>query len=407
VRIGIFPVGAGSVGGIHQVGMTMLRALAALPSGDEIAVLTGSGESAPAKQARELGVSTLTLPPARNLPQRALDRGRLALGQRPGVRSNLDRTGRRPRLTKMLRAERVELMVYPWPTAVSFEAGIPYVLAVHDLQHRLQPEFPEVSANGEWERREYVFRNGIRNAAVVVAESATGKEDILSLYGDTGIAPDRVKVLPYLPATAPGPVSADERRRVRDEHGLAARYLFYPAQFWPHKNHVNVVETLALLPADVELVLSGSHEGTLREETFAAVIGTARRRGLEARVRYIGYAPDSDMPALYAEAAALVMPTFFGPTNIPILEAWAVGCPVVTSDIRGVRDQAGDAAVLVDPRSPESIADGVRRTLEDEGLRAALAERGRRRIEAYTFEDYCRGLTDIVESAKEWIPSST
>ena len=73
-------------------------------------------------------------------------------------------------------------------------------MAIHDLQHRLQPEFPEVSANGEWERREYRFRNGARYATLLLADSEVGKEDLLNFYGPYGVTPDRVKVLPFIPA---------------------------------------------------------------------------------------------------------------------------------------------------------------------------------------------------------------
>ena len=106
------------------------------------------------------------------------------------------------------------------------------------------------------------------------------------------------------------------------------------------------------------------------------------------------------MSGLYAEAAALVMPTFFGPTNIPVLEAWALGCPVLTSDIRGIREQVRDAAMLVDPRSIESLADGISRLWTDERLAQALARRGRRRLAAYTPADYRRRLIEILEEGK-------
>jgi glycosyltransferase involved in cell wall biosynthesis len=89
------------------------------------------------------------------------------------------------------------------------------------------------------------------------------------------------------------------------------------------------------------------------------------------------------------------MPAFF-----PVLEAWAVGCPVLTSDLRGIREPCADAALLVDPRSVESIAEGIRRLWTDASLRATLAERGRKRSAAYTPEDYRRRLLEILEEAK-------
>ena len=83
-------------------------------------------------------------------------------------------------------------------------------------------------------------------------------------------------------------------------------------------------------------------------------MNTARELKVDRQIRHLGYVPANDMAALYANAEALVMPTFFGPTNIPILEAWGLGCPVITSDIRALREQAGDAALLADPNSADT-----------------------------------------------------
>ena len=310
----------------------------------------------------------------------------------------------------MLRNARIDFVVYPYPDRLSFEAGIPYVMAIHDLQHRLQPEFPEVSNNGEREWREYYFRNGSRYATLLLADSEVGKEDILNLYGSYGVTADRIKVLPYLPASYLAvDVSERERQRVREAYRLPGRYIFYPAQFWPHKNHINIVRAVGLLKQQYQLtipmVFAGWHSGDIREQVFRDVMDLAARLGLQDSLQYLGYVADEDMSALYAEAAALVMPTFFGPTNIPVLEAWAYGCPVLTSAIRGIREQVQDAAMLVNPRSSEAIADGIYQLWTDERLRADLSERGRRRLAAYTPEDYGRTLKQILAEAKARVAS--
>jgi hypothetical protein len=95
-----------------------------------------------------------------------------------------------------------------------------------------------------------------------------------------------------------------------------------------------------------------------------------QRLGLEEDVRFLGYVPDGDVAPLYAETVALVMPTF----DMPVLEAWGLGCPVLTSDIRGIREHVGDAAMLVEPRSVEGVAAGMRKLWTDEG--AAKPPRG-------------------------------
>lgn len=304
----------------------------------------------------------------------------------------------------------IELMIYPSPNPLSFETRIPYIMAIHDLQHRLQPQFPEVSANGEWERREYLFRNGTRHATLLIADSEVGKEDILTFYGQYGVARDRVKVLPYIvpPYFGVG-ILEGERERVRMTHHLPKRYLFYPAQFWPHKNHARIVQALGLLKQQhsikVPVVFCGSYEEEIREHTFREVMSLSHQLQIEDQVNYLGYAPGKDMAGLYSGAVALVMPTFFGPTNIPVLEAWALGCPVLTSDIRGIREQVGDAAVLVDPLSVEGIAEGIYRLWTDENLRSTLADQGRKRLAIYTPDDHRKQLVEILEEGKERIRS--
>jgi glycosyltransferase involved in cell wall biosynthesis len=171
------------------------------------------------------------------------------------------------------------------------------------------------------------------------------------------------------------------------------------------------VEALAELERSdnvaADLVLTGSKMGEIRERTYAGLMARVRELGLERRVHYLGYAPGPDVAALYAEAVALVMPTFFGPTNIPILEAWNLDCPVITSDIRGVREQAGDAALLADPRSVEAIVDAIRRIWSDADLRRDLITRGRRRRALYGREEYASRLSSILDQASELVRNGT
>jgi glycosyltransferase involved in cell wall biosynthesis len=422
MRIGIVPALDGSGGGIYQYSLTMLRALheeAAQGGEDEFVIL--------ADDPRDPSVVSFRGPRWDVKPMHPSGLRRLAkrVGGRLGLMKPLTRVwgwfhsfrwkGSNPATLDMVRAKPtwgqwfrhfgIDLMLYPFPYPLSFETGIPYVMAIHDLQHRLQPEFPEVSQNGEWESREYLFRNGARQGTVLVADSEVGKEDILRFYGPYGVTPDRVKVLPFLPAAyLPSGVSECERQRVRATYRLPERYLFYPAQFWPHKNHARIVEALGVLKQKHGLrppiVFCGSHSGGLRRATFLEVRSRAGLLGIQDQIHYLGYVPDRDMAALYAGAVALLMPTFFGPTNIPVLEAWAFGCPVMTSDIRGIREQAGDAAVLVDPHSVEAIAEATNWLWTDDSWRRTLVERGRRRLAAYGPNDYRRRLMDILEEAK-------
>jgi len=231
-----------------------------------------------------------------------------------------------------------------------------------------------------------------------------GKQEIIDCYGPYGVSADRVKVLPYVSSYSLAELQQDEPIRIRQRYRLPVRYFFYPAQFWPHKNHARIVEAIGLLKGvgcEANVVFCGSYTGELRERTFAAAMALAHRLGIANQVHCLGYVPNEHIAALYAEAVGLVMPTFFGPTNIPVLEAWTLDCPVLTSDIRGPREQVGDAGLLVDPSSVEAIAEGMRRLWEDDVLRGTLIDRGRQRASAYTTADFHKRLGDIVREADE------
>ena len=425
MRIGIVPLLQPDSGGVYQYSLSILQAFQSpeiVRLGNEVVVFVHDVHNSELKHhcAPNWRIFPLNPPTFRSRVGDGIKRikGDKYLGKliknalliinqraRASERSpDTDRVNIKPELGIWFRKCGVDIMFFPVPMSISFESGVPYVMAVHDLQHRLQPHFPEVSANGEWQRREYLFRNGIRNATLILVDSETGKEDVLNCYGSFGIEHQRIKELPFLPS--PYLLEDDspkERHRVRNEYGLPPRYFFYPAQFWPHKNHARIVEALGILKEHhgltVPIVFCGSHTNTIRSQTFDEVLALSDRLGIKDHIHYIGYVPNQDMQSLYADAVALVMPTFFGPTNIPIIEAWTAGCPVLTSDLRGIREQVGNAAILVDPNSAESIADGLLRLWRNKELGSQLRLSGRLRLSNYTADDFNARLGNILEAA--------
>jgi glycosyltransferase involved in cell wall biosynthesis len=297
----------------------------------------------------------------------------------------------------------IELVLQLGPYAYPFLSRVPFVMPIFDLNHRLQPEFPEVSALGEYNRREYLYVNTCRFATFVLVDSEAGKADVLRFYGDL-IGEDRIRVLPYYPAIGKKPLpDAQEQARVSAKYRLPKRYFFYPAQFWRHKNHAAILRAVRLIADQtgemVPVVFCGSYADYFRALNFIELRTLANELRIAEHVYYLGMVPDEDMAALYTLSAGLVMPTFFGPTNLPPLEAWHYGRPVITSDIRGVRDQIGDAGLLADPKSPPALARAMLELWRDQELASKLAERGRMRLEAYRWPAHVQAIAAILQEA--------
>lgn len=415
-KVGYVPALQPSAGGMYQYSLTMLdglQALAARDSSLEVVITSsGSGRSevlrsqfrtmpieppGPRVNIKGFLADSMRRPPFNVIMER-LVRRRLNKEMNPDSAPI-----ERPRARAWLTSSGIEAMIYSAPDRRSFEIGIPYVMCVHDLQHRRQPEFPEVSHNGEFERREYLYRNAARTARLLVVDSITGLEDLLEFYEPFGAQSERIRILPFVPP--PYLLQDDQLAHLSQapRSDLPDNFLFYPAQFWPHKNHERLIRALCLLREETglrpPLVLTGASSGSLRRRTFKRVMRLARELSVARQITYLGYVSGDRMFDLYRRALGLVFPTFFGPTNIPIVEAWSIGCPVLTSDLRGIREQAGDAAVLVDPRSVEALADGMRRLVADETLRAHLRTKGRERLSCYTKDDYITSLKEIISIA--------
>jgi glycosyltransferase involved in cell wall biosynthesis len=277
--------------------------------------------------------------------------------------------------------------------AEAVQIDLPYMAIVWDLQHRLQPWFPEVSAGGTWRQRESFYAEYLRRATMIIAGNDEGRLEIERFYQVTS---NRIKILPHpTPAFTLRAAPTDVEPLLR-KYGLKRNYLFYPAQFWSHKNHVNLLRAAAKLKQeqqlDFQLVFVGSDKGNLEYvKSFAARLEPA------LDVAFLGFVPLEDLVVLYRGAFALTYVTFFGPENLPTLEAFALGCPVIASDVPGAREQLGNAALLVDPRQPAAIANAVKTLYHDERLRRELIEKGRARAEQWTAKDFVRGVFNALD----------
>ena len=232
-----------------------------------------------------------------------------------------------------------------------------YIFSIWDLAHLEHPEFTEVSLFGEFERREHMYTAATRRAIAVIADSRPGTRLIAEAYR---IPKERIYSAPFLmsPTIAKFQGNEQDAAAVRQRYGLTDPYIFYPAQFWRHKNHGYILSALRVMLDQYgwapQAAFCGSDKGALSD-----VMESAVELDLSHLVKYCGFVPDDDMPYLYKGALALVMPTYFGPSNIPPMEAVCLGTPVCYSDFPAFREVMGEAVAYIDLERPDSLAEAI------------------------------------------------
>ena len=233
------------------------------------------------------------------------------------------------------------------------------------------------------------IRRAITTADHIVAVSQTTRQAAL----DHGVPADKVTAILHgvAPAWHSGNAepalfdldNATDQQAILD--GLAERpFAFGLGNSLPYKNLPRLVRAFAqVAPAhpDLALVFAGRGEGNPQ------LVRLAHQLGLSDRVLLVGQLSDDQIRACFAHALFFAFPSLIEGFGLPVLEAMASGCPVLTSNCSSLAEVAGENAVLVDPLDIASIAAGMQRLLTDSALRQRLSRQGRQRATAFTWED--------------------
>jgi glycosyltransferase involved in cell wall biosynthesis len=182
---------------------------------------------------------------------------------------------------------------------------------------------------------------------------------------------------------------------VRKKYDLPQRFLLYVGQIYPMKNVGGIIKAYARLREIIphRLVIVG--QPTQRSKSELALID---HYGLRSDVMVTGRVPDAEIPVFYSLAELFVFPSLYEGFGLPLLEAMACGCPIVTSAGGATEEVAGDAAKLVNPRDPGSIAEGIDDLLRDSAARRELVERGFQRVKHFTWEKCAREVLQVLHS---------
>ena len=372
----------GAYGGVQQSLMSLAAALSeARGTNEEYAFLTVEGSDAWLQPLIRGWARTITIPGG--LSPRRLARSLRYRVDRALGSVEIDRSDGQ--------VERGGFDVVHFPTQDAFITDVPSIYQPWDLQHL---NFPEFFTDEEKRIRAVRYPLFCKRASLIAVGTEAVRNDVATQYG---VPPDKIVVVPTAPVTRdyPRPDSA-ELARVRSKYDLPERFLYYPARTYPHKNHIRLLEALALIRdrdgIDIPLIASGSPT-----EFFTEVTAAMTRLRLSSQVRFIGYVPEGDVVALYTLCTSVVFPTLFEGWGQPIVEAFDIGAPVTCSNIAPLREVADEGALLFEPTSIHSIANAVLSIWKDEGLRDTLRARGRERTTHFTAERMAKGFSAMYQ----------
>ena len=268
-------------------------------------------------------------------------------------------------------------------------SGLPAVVTVHDLQPFDLPE------NFQATKRVYLHRavpRAVRRSRLVHVHSEFVRRSVVERFS---VDESRVRVVPAGVGTLTAP-DDDQIEQIRRRYELPERWFIYPAITYPHKNHLTLLRAFAGVAAkdpDVALVLTGRPAGAA-----SAVAHEMVRLGLQNRVRRTGRIPRQDVLGLVAGASALTFPSRYEGFGLPVLEAMALGTPVLAADATALPEVVGAAGLLLPPDDVDMWTDAMLDAVSGSS-RESWARAGRARAEDLSWSRAAAGITQLHRDA--------
>lgn len=267
---------------------------------------------------------------------------------------------------------------------------IPSVVTIHDLVWKYAGEtMRPLSRFFETIR----MPHSVRKANRVVADSYSTQQEVLEEFG---IHEDKVSVIH---------LGKPQRQNVPPldcliSLGLTRSYFLFVGTIEPRKNLTRLLKAYVLLSEETKqksqlVIVGGSGWGHVN------LLETINELNLTQHVLVLGYVDDAVLPALYAHAQFLAMPSLYEGFGLPLVEAMVYGTPVLTSNTSSMPEVAGEAGVLVDPLDIESIGEGLRHLIENATLRTDLAEKALKNGERFSWERAADQLVSVFERVIE------
>lgn len=292
-------------------------------------------------------------------------------------------------LPRLARKARVDLLINPSNTApLYFDRN---VIVIHDLAFL---EHPEWFSSGFVRLYKAVVPKAARRAEAILTVSEFSKSRIVDMLG---VPHEKVHVVCQGVDPAFHPTAKGEVQRVRRKFGLNQPYVLFVGSITPRKNLSTAIAAFAIVKKKLStphiLAVAGVNSFQFPKQGRPHPIGCGA--GEDDDIRAIGYADDDDLPGLYTGADVLVYPSLYEGFGLPPVEAMACRTPVITSNCTSLPEAVGDAAIIVDPKDADEIANSILKILGNPELAGNLRERGLERAKLFNWKTTAQNALEV------------
>jgi glycosyltransferase involved in cell wall biosynthesis len=289
---------------------------------------------------------------------------------------------------KLVTGSKINLLHVPFQYSPIYNAGVPVIITMHDVQ---EYHYPEYFTASQKLHRKINNINAMKESNHIIVSYDHIKNDLLKYFD---VKESKISVCH--PSFAGEWFLSDKstpKETLNNKYGLGDKFLLYPAATWKHKNHINLIRAIAKLVddnLDLQLICTGN-----KTSYYQTIEEGNKKLKVEAKVKFLGIVPEEDLIGLYKATSLAVIPTLYEAGSGPLYEAMRYSVPVICSNVTSLPEIMGNDNFIFNPNNVDEIATLIKRMLTDDDFRKKNLENSKKRMEELKAMDYAKKLIDV------------
>jgi len=284
----------------------------------------------------------------------------------------------------------IDILYCPHELPIYFRT--PIIVSIHDIQHVYYPNFFSL---GQRLHRDIFYKETVRHATIIQASSEYMKRAFINYFH---LPPEKViTIRDGINNIFKRKIDTTKLINVKNKYKLPNNFIFYPAQHWPHKNHLNLIKAISYLKTQYDLKIPLVFTGEVNKR-FQFLYHAINRSNIRKDIKLLGNIPFDDLPFLYKLATITAIPSLYESNSLPILEALAVGSPVAASDIEpNIELNIDNAITILNPNDYKDIAEKIHSLWRNRVLREKKIKLGRKLADGFSWERTAKNYISTFE----------